>query len=338
MACDAHCHVGSVTDGTPAPHAGLRGIVICSTCADDYDAVQNYELNAASSACTVYIGFGVHPLWTTLVHFLDRQDQIVAELESRLSACPNSHCGEIGIDESPRGLLASPLPTQITAFEAQLHLAAALWRAVSVHCVRAHGTLLSSLQRARELQALPPAVLLHSWGGNITQTNELVALLGSRALFSFQGDIVTPVVDRWNFLKSLEPQAHPGRKKPNCMRALELLPYDALCFETDAPDQAFDTPATFEAWCSRVFNLPMGSAASGVEGGPPRHTSSRVYLVIAAAAIWRTIRMSKDERVKLLEVFCDEEAARAEFDALVAASTANVQRVFGSVHARESSA
>ena len=88
---------------------------------------------------------------------------------------------------------------QMEAFQQQLSIAAALGRPASVHCVKAHGTLLDCLRephppwllqlpesqlqpRAGKAPAgarLPPALAMHSFSGT---SHQVTAILGRRLL------------------------------------------------------------------------------------------------------------------------------------------------------------
>lgn len=66
--------------------------------------------------------------------------------------------GEIGLDKAyKRNGSIVDYDKQLTLFRDQLQLATDFQRPVSVHCVRAHGDLLQTLQAA---ESLPPAIAL----------------------------------------------------------------------------------------------------------------------------------------------------------------------------------
>ena len=321
MATDAHSHIHSLADAVAvANDSGCAHIVVCGTHPADWDQV------VALPPGVVLPSIGVHPLFTTELQL----DAVLRQLEDRLRESPHLQLGEIGLDRSPRGLAANDWDDQLPFFEAQLLLAVRLHRSVSVHSVRAHGEVLAALRRACDATgAVPRAVLLHSWGGNITITHEFMALAKERGfpvLFSFQGDVIEPVAaafGRWHATTGQLTTTSP----PKYMRSLETLPPSSLAFETDAPDQAFCVPAPLEQWMCRVFGL----APSAPSVAPP-HVPSRVVLVIAAAAMWRTLRRTHGAAGGGGGIgdapFVDEVAARGEYDSLVAASTANVLAAF----------
>lgn len=84
----------------------------------------------------LYGGFGIHP-WHVLPRLEDNHAALLA-LESYLSRHPNAIVGEVGLD----ALRGPPLETvQVPVLVAQLRLAAAFQRPVSMHCVRAYQVL-----------------------------------------------------------------------------------------------------------------------------------------------------------------------------------------------------
>ena len=90
-------------------------------------------------------GFGVHP-WQA--HEVTAGWQ--ARLAARLVDHPGALVGEIGLCKCARnlrgpGAKARVWPLQVEAFQQQLNIAARLRRPASVHCVKAHGTLLDCL-------------------------------------------------------------------------------------------------------------------------------------------------------------------------------------------------
>ena len=77
-------------------------------------------------------------------------------LRDRLCEHPGAIVGEIGLCKCAKnlrgpGAKAKNWPLQIQAFDDQLQIAAALGRPASIHCVKAHGTLLDCLSAAPAL-------------------------------------------------------------------------------------------------------------------------------------------------------------------------------------------
>lgn len=87
-------------------------------------------------SCQFYAGFGLHP-WYVAPQLHDNHAALLA-LEEHLLHHPNAIVGEVGLD----ALRGPPLEeVQVPVFIAQLRLAAAFHRPVSVHCVRAYPVL-----------------------------------------------------------------------------------------------------------------------------------------------------------------------------------------------------
>lgn len=97
--------------------------------------------------------------------------EILGQLEQRLREYPRALVAEIGLDR----LRGPSEATQADAFKAQLRLAAAYSRPVSVHCVRHYGLLMDVLQ---ELPAddVPPAIIVHAFTGSLEVARSLLSL------------------------------------------------------------------------------------------------------------------------------------------------------------------
>ncbi|KPA81438.1 hypothetical protein ABB37_03806 [Leptomonas pyrrhocoris] len=97
--------------------------------------------------------------------------EILAELEGRLRTFPRAIVAEIGLDK----LRGPPEAVQKEAFVAQLRIAAAHQRPVSVHCVRHYGLLLQLLQDL-PAEDTPPAIILHAFTGSLEVAKSLLNL------------------------------------------------------------------------------------------------------------------------------------------------------------------
>ena len=172
--------------------------------------------------------FGLHP-WdvpTAPAGWLD-------ELRRVLLAHPAAGVGEMGLDRWIEGF--DPV-AQEAAFRAQLALAVELDRPLTIHCVRAIGTLMDILRAT----ALPRrGFLLHSWNGPVELVPEL-ARLG--AYFSFSAHHL------------------PERKAHLRVQFAVAIPPERILVETDAP-------ALCPAPEYRVHELP--ASAEGVEQNHP---------------------------------------------------------------------
>lgn len=138
----------------------LRGVCIVSTGEADWPAAQAAAAHPATATARaperVSLALGVHPWW---LH--EQLPGWQRRLGDALEKWPAALVGECGLDRARRGL--APLDVQLAALRDQLQLAAEYGRPAVVHCVRAHGHLLALLT---ELAPLPPALILHAYGGS----------------------------------------------------------------------------------------------------------------------------------------------------------------------------
>lgn len=166
---DSHCHVRPATDISSAGTAPGSAVeeeelvssppawvashhVLCATEVEsDWDLIAKVLDTAAhtprepggaeSSRTTCIGGFGVHP-WFTPLKRADAMAQLEL-LDTYLHRYPSAIVGEIGLD----ALKGPPMmEKQLPFFIAQLRVAAAHSRPVSVHCVRAHAVMQSLLR------------------------------------------------------------------------------------------------------------------------------------------------------------------------------------------------
>ncbi|KAL3927405.1 MAG: hypothetical protein SGBAC_013101 [Bacillariaceae sp.] len=115
----------------------------------------------------------------------------VQELELLLQADSSIAVGEIGLDnfhfnDPVTKELSSPMQTQMLAMEWQIKLAVQYQRPVSVHCVRAMGSMLevwkkviASKKESKQPQQnnLPPRIYFHAFGGKAATVIQLIRLL-----------------------------------------------------------------------------------------------------------------------------------------------------------------
>ena len=133
---------------------------------------------------------GLHPWWAH--HHPPASDPTwLPDLRRRLERSPRAVVGEIGLDRvavpmNERGEVCGEpdYPNQVACFESQLSLATELKRPVVVHCVRAYGDV---ADRFRAADAMPPRVLMHSFGGTRAYMESLTRMKrwGSRFYFGF---------------------------------------------------------------------------------------------------------------------------------------------------------
>jgi len=193
---DAHTHQVT-TNGT-----GVSLSVLNGTQPTDWPEVARL---AAEHPDTIIPSYGLHPWYCAKA-----PTDWLAQLSTLLLAAPRAQVGEIGLD---RALLrrtdAAPIETQLTAFNAQLALAADLDRVATIHCVQAHGLLLDTLYNAPKR----PRLLLHSYSGSAQMIKDFAAL---GATFSFGADVFDP-------------------RRERLRKALLAVPPDRLLIETDTP-------------------------------------------------------------------------------------------------------
>lgn len=203
---DAHNHLH---DPRLAPHLpailaelaclGITRAVVNGTREDDWPAV------AALARAHPWIvpSFGLHP-W----HTATRSPDWLAHLREQLDAHPGAAIGEIGLD---RWIAGHDPEAQREVFTAQLALAAERNLPVTIHCLRAWGSLWDIL-RTHPLPAR--GFLLHAYGG----PEEMVRGFVSRgAYFSFN--------------------AYFLHERKAAQRAVfQQIPAERLLIETDAPD------------------------------------------------------------------------------------------------------
>lgn len=177
---------------------GIAAFVVNGTNPDDWEAVGHLATRCpAAMPC-----FGLHPWWVG-----SEREGWLAELEAHLTQHPDAGVGEIGLDRWIRG---SDFDRQQEVFAAQLGLAERLDRPVSIHCLRAWGTMLGIL----ESRPLRRGVLLHSYGGPVELVPAFVPL---GAFFSISGYFFNP-------------------GKEGKLAVFDAVQPDRLLIESDAPD------------------------------------------------------------------------------------------------------
>ncbi|MDP0501070.1 MAG: TatD family hydrolase [Verrucomicrobiota bacterium JB022] len=232
---DAHLHL---QDTRLDPHrerliaalreADVAGLVTNGTSPADWPAV---EALAEAHPGWIRPAYGLHP-W--------RVGQEPAgwleELRQRLQDNSDATVGEVGLDQWIPG---HDLARQRRAFEQQLDLACELGRTVTIHCLKAWGPLLETLQRR---SALPPRMLLHSPGASPEMIHQLAEM---GCYFSVSGYFCAPHRTKYR-------------------QALQAFPLDRLLIETDAPDmlgpehcQVEELRDLDQALLNSPRNLPM---------------------------------------------------------------------------------
>lgn len=227
---DTHCHLQdkSLLDRLPdvlerAAGAGVENMACCGTGPKDWLVVR--DLCATHPRVMPF--FGLHPLYIAT-----RSISWLEDLEGFLAAAP-SGVGEIGLDFLAGGV---DKREQEQIFLAQFRLARRMNRPVSIHCRRAFGALVESIEREGGAHH---GCVLHSYSGSA----ELVPRFERLGFFiSFSGAFTRPGNIR-------------GPK------ALGSVSEDRLLLETDSPDIA---PAGGRG---EPCDLPLAAAAAAAIRG-----------------------------------------------------------------------
>ena len=230
---DVHCHLqdarlsGNLIEIVEQLfQAGVRKIVVNGTNECDWDRVS--EL--ADRYDVVIPSYGLHPWFAK-----DRSPNWEETLHSRLTD-PRALVGEIGLD---RWIRDHDIEDQIDVFETQLSIAARINRPVSIHCLKAWGPLLESLERYR---GRIDRMLLHSFGGSMEVARQLLSL---GACFSLSGYFF-------------------HERKAKQLELFKNLPMNRLLLETDAPDMLGPKCSIyreFEDESSKKLNHPVNIVA-----------------------------------------------------------------------------
>lgn len=202
---DAHNHLH---DARLAPHRAEILATLRLECAV-VNGTRESDWPAVTALCKehpwVLPSYGLHPWYVRErgAHYLDT-------LASLLDANAAAAVGEIGLD---RWIEGHDLADQSEVFCAQLNLAAARNRAVTIHCLRAWGPLWEILRTA----ALPErGFLIHAYGGPWEMTR---GFLDRGGYFSFNACFL-------------------HERKSAQREVFRRLPAERILVETDAPDLA----------------------------------------------------------------------------------------------------
>jgi Tat protein secretion system quality control protein TatD with DNase activity len=215
---DAHNHIQlsstpmSLVDWKTTIQQSLCGMAIMSTHPRDFDKVLDMAMStnpnlessssseSTSSFCVVPC-LGVHPWFlhelveddwtivtaatTTTITTAREIPRWVADLEDMILQHSHVMVGEIGLDKHHFDLntrqLKTPLSKQIEAFQYQLELAMIHQRPVSIHCVRAIGPLMDTIQHVicqcksnYSKQWHPPKLYFHAFGGKAATAKQII--------------------------------------------------------------------------------------------------------------------------------------------------------------------
>lgn len=214
---DAHCHLQderltALLPSILAEYAalGVKRVVVNGTCEADWPKVSAL---AASAPGLIRPSYGLHP-WFVNQRSPQWQERLAEFLDEDAAGI-----GEIGLDKWIHGY---DLEAQKEVFRWQWTLAVERGLPVSIHCLRAWGTLLALLREAPSLA--PRGFLLHSFAGPKDMIAEFV---GQGAYFSISGYFF-------------------HERKRQQLETFLAVPLDRLLIETDAPDMSL--PLTLDSY------------------------------------------------------------------------------------------
>lgn len=247
MWTDAHNHLQDPRLGEAAPviaamrAAGVERCVVNATREQDWEAVETLALAYPDF---VFPAFGIHP-W----HAHTASDGWLDRLAGLLAKHSFASIGEVGLD----GWVSSPnLEIQRRVFTDQVRLAREMKRPLTIHCLKAWGSLLDAFAEVPP----PERFLMHSFNGSIETARRLLPL---GAYFSFSGYFL-------------------HERKSAVLDVFRQLPPDRILLETDAPDMrppdGFVTHPLPENH-NHPANLPaIGTALAAALGMTPDNLAS----------------------------------------------------------------
>jgi TatD DNase family protein len=211
---DSHCHLdaeeydadrGAVL--ARATLAGITGIMVPGYEPEEWRRLKGLCASDPRIVCAV----GLHPLYLHALSTASRAEALAA-LPGWLAETGALAVGECGLDAPVARRGGLDIDAQVEVVRAHLVLARELSLPIILHCVRAHGRMLSLLG---EFGPLPRGGVMHAYGGPPELIDDYRRL---NMRFSF-GGIVT----------------HENAKKPR--RSLATVPLELLLVETDGPSQ-----------------------------------------------------------------------------------------------------
>ncbi|KAJ2724661.1 Cut9-interacting protein scn1 [Coemansia sp. Benny D115] len=245
MRFDTHCHIQEQL-GAAEPFFADQGssdrafCALGTHCGDWVNVVAVKRLGGER----VVAGFGVHP-WFAEQTAADgssssssssavREDW-VAELR-QLVQQHGGIVGECGLDKAARDRATGKvysMAVQKQVLQAQLDIAAALSVPVSLHCVRAHGTLAEMLSAMGRAGALPPRIALHSYSGSADMLSQMFLRgeLGRRVYVGFSAAV----------------NARDAGSRQRAAECLRLVPEERILVESDLGDVRSSDAALGEA-------------------------------------------------------------------------------------------
>jgi TatD DNase family protein len=214
--------------------------VLMSVTESDWAAVAQRSTSTGDEGC-----FGLHP-WRAHTAAAGWEDRLTLILERH----PSAWVGEIGLDKAARTAETKKceFAAQKSVFEAQLRIAHHLGRPVSVHCVRAVGTVYNLLELLAKEGAAPPVVAMHSYTGAPEFIDRFLKLGAVDVYFGFSAAI--NLVDQ--------------RRRENLQACLSRVPLDRLLVESDLLDatRVDDAMVAITEACAELRGLPFEAVAA----------------------------------------------------------------------------
>ncbi|MCB1203024.1 MAG: TatD family hydrolase [Verrucomicrobiae bacterium] len=241
---DCHLHLQDPRFGPSVGEAmetarscGITRFVVNGTCPEDWPLVKAL----AHRFPEVIPSYGLHP-WQVG----GETESWLNELELLIAEDPRACVGEIGLDRWIRG---HDPERQREAFLKQLRLAEIFGRSLTIHCLKAWGTLLELIRENRPRTPF----LLHSYGGPPEMVADFADL---GAYYSLSG----------YFFRE---------DKADKLATFDRVPIDRLLLETDAPDM-LPPP--------RLIRFPVSGKTGPGDSNAFNHPANLIAIRDAAAA------------------------------------------------------
>ncbi|KAJ1665216.1 Cut9-interacting protein scn1 [Coemansia sp. RSA 1813] len=221
---DVHCHIHETPASLDTLGAGRvfgsDSVVFCTQATQytDWDDVKRLK-----EQCNRRIipAFGLHPWFVERV----QSGEIPFSWRDRLRELLQTHggiLGECGLDKiakNPATHKLYPFEPQIQLFKEQLQIAHDLSVPVSVHCVRAFGSLVDVLKEAEAQGMLPPRIMLHSYSGSPDMLRQIL----------FKGQLGKHIYISFSWFVN-------GRNEQKSRECIAAVPEDRLLIESDLHD------------------------------------------------------------------------------------------------------
>lgn len=248
---DDHCHLSDERIFARADEliaravqAGVTRMVLAGV--EPAEWGRQLELQARHSD-RLTLNFGLHPWWIEKYSRAEI-DSILRELDMRVALAHG--VGETGLDFHPKRD-ASRFDDQREVFRQQIRIAKKHKKPLVLHVVQAHEECVKILKDecAPGASDLGIPLLMHSYSGNATQLQEYLRL---GAFISYSGSLV---------------RAAHGDGHEKTAKALLNTPIQRLLFETDAPDQGWDSEPNEPARVREVYEAALKIMELPLESG-----------------------------------------------------------------------